>query len=304
MNIADPDTLIQRVMLRPSPTGGPARWIYRPHPRVPKDLHGKPVPRGVPPGSRAVYFINGTMYALCEYHTPLLEAAAHTTDIAEVDSAKVAEVQSTCNIVDKMTPNNVWGEIRDIGIRETVNKMVERSGLEHFQVIPAVAALFEVSTRVVQRALGGSLTAGRAKPAAFKQDPRWRYLVGEAQRSKSSAYSRDTVRAAGTSSRYGRFDTEDLLIKHRGERLFPERCPVLGLPLIYDRHSHPKDLRLISIARRDNTKPMGPDNVHLVSRRAYKLLETRSKPETQEEADAVALWRAGLPNPSINTTGR
>jgi hypothetical protein len=68
---------------------------------------------------------------------------------------------------------------------------------------------------------------------------------------------------------------------------------VLGLPLIYDRHSHPKDIRLISIARRDNTKPMGPDNVHLVSRRAYKLLETRSKPETQEEADAVARWRYG-----------
>jgi len=65
----------------------------------------------------------------------------------------------------------------------------------------------------------------------------------------------------------------------------------VGLPLIYDRHAYPKDYRLIAIARRDPTLPMAPDNVHLVSRKAYKLLETRSKPVTPEEAEAVARWR-------------
>lgn len=66
---------------------------------------------------------------------------------------------------------------------------------------------------------------------------------------------------------------------------------MLGVALIYDRHAYPKDDRLIAIARKDNTKPMAPDNVHLVSRRAYKLLETRSKPVTPEEVDAIARWR-------------
>jgi hypothetical protein len=72
--------------------------------------------------------------------------------------------------------------------------------------------------------------------------------------------------------------------------LFPERCPLLGLPLIYDRHSYPKDNRLIAIVRRDMSRPMASDNVVLVSRKAYKLLETRSKPETAEEVAALDAW--------------
>ncbi len=76
--------------------------------------------------------------------------------------------------------------------------------------------------------------------------------------------------------------------------------PVLGLPLIYDRHAYPKDDRLIAIARKDNTKPMAPDNVHLVSRKAYKLLETRSKPVNPEEADAIARWRGNTNHQSVD----
>lgn len=292
MKHADIDTLLQRVALRAKPDGDTTapRWVYRPHPQVPKTLHNKPVPRATPPGSRTVYFIAGTTYALCEYCTPLLQGAAGATDITALDPLTVHTVQSAIDTIHKVTPNNVWTEIRDLGLRETVRQIMERSGLEGFQVVPAVAELFEVSPLVVRRAMGGTEAEGRAKPAEYKHDPRWRALVGEVQRAKSAAYSRDVVRGSGTVARYGKFDTEDLLIKHHGDRLFPERCPLLGLPLIYDRHSYPKDNRLIAIVRRDMSRPMASDNVVLVSRKAYKLLETRSKPETAEEVAALDAW--------------
>lgn len=293
MKPTDLDTLLQRVTIRP----GSSRWVFTQHPLVPKALHGKPVPRSVPPGSQPVYFIGGTTYALCEYYTPLLQAYAALAPeardgILSLDPMEVHKAQSVVDTVHKATPNNVWSEIRDLGIRETVRQIMERSGLEEFQVVPAVAELFDVSGLIVRRAMGATEAAtGRVKAAEYKRDPRWRFLTGEVQRAKSGAYSRDIVRGAGTSIKYGRFDTADLLIKHRGEKLFPERCPVLGVPLVYDRHAYPKDDRLIAIARKDPTRPMAPDNVHLVSRRAYKLLETRSKPGTPEEADAIARWR-------------
>jgi hypothetical protein len=302
MKPLDIDLAVQYVVLRED------RWIFSHASRVPAALRGKPVPRAVTPDGAAVYFFSGTSYAIGRHYDPLLKAYATLPPeardgIGSLNPEMVSEANSNINIMHKMSPSDTWSILRDRAIQQAVQRLMERTGAEQFQVLPAVAALFEVSPRVVKKAMGG-LVPTSGPELDYRKDYRWRSVVGEAHRAKSSAYGRDTVRAAGTPARYGRFSVEDLLIKHRGERLFPERCPVLGLPLIYDRHSHPKDLRLISIARRDNTKPMGPDNVHLVSRRAYKLLETRSKPETQEEADAVALWRAGLPNPSINTTGR
>lgn len=302
MKPLDLDTLLQRVTLRP----GSTRWVFTQYHTVPVTLRGKPVPRTVPPGSQPVYFVNGTTYALCEYCTPLLQAYAALAPEAQdgilsLDPMKVHEAQSAVDTMHKATPNNVWTEIRDVGIRETIRQIMERSGLEEFQVVPAVADLFDVSGLVVRRAMGATeATPGRTKATEYKRDPRWRLLAGEVQRAKSGAYGRDMVRGAGTPVRYGRFDTVDLLIKHRGERLFPESCPVLGLPLIYDRHAYPKDYRLIAVARKDNTKPMAPDNVHLVSRKAYKLLETRSKPGTPEEADAIARWRGNTNHQSVD----
>ncbi len=105
----------------------------------------------------------------------------------------------------KATPNNVWTEIRDVGIRETIRQIMERSGLEEFQVVPAVADLFDVSGLVVRRAMGATeATPGRTKATEYKRDPRWRLLAGEVQRAKSGAYGRDMVRGAGTPVRYGR----------------------------------------------------------------------------------------------------
>lgn len=296
MKPTDLDTVLTVVTLRP----GTARWLYRPHPQVPKALHNKPVPRAIPPGSQPVYFIGGATYALCEYCTPLLQATAALDPTAQsgvlgLDPMAVHKAQSILDTIHKTTPSSVWSEIRDVGIRDTVRQIMERSGLEEFQVAVAVAELFEVSTLVVRRAMGGTEAVGRAKPAEYKRDPRWRSLVGEVQRAKSGAYSRDVVRGAGTPARYGRFDTVDLLIKHQGEKLFPERCPVLGVALIYDRHAYPKDDRLIAIARRDKTKPLASDNVQIVSKRAYKLLETRSKPVNPEEVEAVERWRGSNP---------
>lgn len=290
MKPLDIDSILRLVTLRDD-----GRWLFSQ--AASERLRGLPVPSAASPEGAVVYFFHGTHYAVGSHYDPLLKAYAALPPearqgIGSLDPGMVSEAHSTINIVDKMSPLDTWTAFRDRAMQDAVRRLMKRTGAEQFQVIPAVASLFDVAHRVVKKAMGGLIHEGGAEPD-HKKDHRWRSVVGEAHRAKSSAYGRDTVRAAGTAPRYGRFSAEDLLIKHRGELLFPERCPVLGLPLIYDRHSYPKDLRLISIARRDPTKPMGPDNVHLVSRRAYKLLETRSKPETQEEADAVQRWRYG-----------
>lgn len=285
MKPIDIDQVLSLVTLRP----GSDRWVYTQDPRVPEPLRGKPVPRCTTPDGTAVYFLCGTKYAVGYYYTPIL-AAAQGPDVTALDPMVVQQATSTIEITHKMSPASTWSTLRDRAMQETFQRLVERTGAEQFQVVPAVADLFEVSIAVVRRAIGAATPKAGGVSLVHKQDHRWRAVVAETQRAKSSAYGRDMVKAPGTPARYGQFRAEDLLVKHRGEKLFPERCPLLGVPLIYDRHSYPKDLRLIAIARRDTTKPLAGDNVVLVSRRGYKLLETRSKPETAEEIAALENW--------------
>ena len=290
MKPIDIDLALQLVALRPD-----GRWIFSQATRLPPALRGKPVPRALTPDGTPIYFFSGISYAIGPNYDPLLTAYAALDSEARdgmlsLDPLLVNEAQSVINIIHKTSPSDTWTAFRDRAIQDTFQRLTERTGAEQFQVLPVVAELFEVSPAVVRKAIGAAVPRNGVS-MDYKKDYRWKSLASETQRAKSGAYGRDMVRGAGTAPRYGKFSVEDLLIKHRGERLFPERCPVLGVALIYDRHAHPKDDRLIAIARKDNTKPMAPDNVHLVSRRAYKLLETRSKPVTPEEAEAVARWR-------------
>lgn len=289
MKPLDLDLALQFVILRPD-----GRWLFSQSSRLPPALRGKPVPRAITPDGTPIYFFSGISYAIGPHYDPPLRAYAALAPearagVMSLDPALVNEAQSVTNIIHKTSPSDTWTAFRDRAMQDVFQRLVERTGAEQFQVLPVVAELFEVSPTVVRKAIGAAVPKNGVS-LDYKKDYRWRAVVSETQRAKSSAYGRDIVRGAGTAARYGRFSVEDLLIKHRGEKLFPERCPVLGLPLIYDRHSYPKDYRLIAISRRDTTRPLAPDNVHLVSRRAYKLIETRSKPETPEEAEAVARW--------------
>lgn len=236
---------------------------------------GKPVPKYVVPGD-CLYFLGGSYYAPGRMYQACLEAKqAAGGNPQAVDISLEAEAQRDLEFFDRTQDYSALSAIRDRVICDAVNRLVERSGAEQFQVLPVVAELFEVGPRVVQRALG--LLAG-PKPVnnAYKKDPRWGHIRAITQRAKSGAYSKDLARGPNTPPTYGGFSMESLLIRHRGELLFPERCPVLGVPLIYDRFGDQRNMRMAHIARKDNTKPMSDDNVQIVCLEARKMIETRS----------------------------
>lgn len=258
------------------------RWLF-----ATGKFTGKPVPRFGPHNPKgALHFLNGG-YAPSEYYTACLEAKRSAgDDPSAVDIGLLAYAQRDLDIFDKLQDYGALSAMRDQAMAQAVNKLAQRSGAAPSQVVPIVADLFSVGTRVVHRALGGVAEASPA-PKAYKADPRWGHLRVMIQRAKSGAYAKDIVRSPSTPPTYGGFRAESLLIKHQGELLFPERCPVLGVPLIYDRFTDPSDMRIAHVARKDNTKPMSDDNVQIVSLKARKDIETRSRkaPKTSAKND-------------------
>lgn len=235
----------------------------------------KPVPKYV--GTHdAIYFIGGMYYAPAHAYQAGLEAKrAAGGDPHAVDISINALAQRDLDVFDKLQSYSALSSIRDRVIREAAQRLMEKTGAEQFQVLPVVADLFDVGHRVVQRAMG-LMAEAKPKSDAHKKDPRWGHLRVMVQRAKSGAYSKDMVRGPNTPASYGGFKAESLLIKSGGDLVFPERCPVLGVPLVYDRFTNPKDMRIAHIARKDTTKPLSDDNVQIVCMEARKALETRS----------------------------
>lgn len=244
---------------------------------------GKPVPKFTASDDH-IYFLGGMYYAPGRIYQECLEAKRTAGgDPQAVDIALEARAQRDLDFFDRTQDYTALSAIRDHVICDAVKRLVERTGAEQFQVLPVVAELFEVAPRVVQRAMG--LLAGPKPTNEYKKDPRWGHLRVVVQRAKSGAYSKDVVRAPNTPPTYGGFNMESLLIKHNGELLFPERCPVLGVPLVYDRFTNPRDARMAHIARKDTTKPMSDTNVQIVCLEARKMLETRSGRKAKTEAN-------------------
>jgi len=263
------------------------RWLF-----ATGKFTGKPVPRFGPHNPQgALHFLNGG-YAPSEYYTACLEAKRNAGGNPDaVDVSLLALAQRDLDVFDKLQDYGALSAMRDQAMAQAVAKLTQRSGATPSQVTPLVADLFDVGVRAVHRALGG-VAETRSAPKAYKADPRWSHLRVMIQRAKSGAYAKDIVRNPNTPPSYGGFKAESLLIEHGGELLFPEACPVLGWPLVYDRFTDPGDLRIAHIARKNNTKPMSDDNVQIVSLKARKMIETRkgrTKPTSKDDTQADAI---------------
>lgn len=298
MNYAFPHILFTTCYLNSE--GKPA---FRPHERNPRAMWHKPVPK------YAGWYFIGYRWVTLEDNMRALELVRHIEPEAHYKDERLYQALSTAEaeaFIDKMNAEERAfskvhvSKLRSEAIKHIVNKFRIKFGIARLednavmlkdgadvskidaQIMEAVATMFDVGTLTVRRALGLHYQPAKSGPVRneFTNDPKWPYLRWAINNARGMASGID-IKNAGASKVYGQFESADVLIKHRQEYLYPETCPVLGLPLVYNRNDtspRGKDVQA-RVGRLDVMKPFESGNVTVMSSLAVRLIEGTYKPE-------------------------
>jgi hypothetical protein len=259
--------------------------VFRPNHVNDRAVWHKPVPK-----YGGWYFLN-YRFAAPEPIMGALEVARCIEPDADPRDPRFDEVQRTAEAeryIDKMTveersfsKRNVI-KVRARAIEEMVVKFRAKYGADKMRdIMEAVARLFDVSTSTVKKACEAQVPAKAKVSEEFKEDPRWGHLRWAAAQARASAYLTDTYARSGVPKAYGKFDPGDALVPHRGERVYPEICQVLGMPLSYDRFDVAGGVEgakgaVARIGRLGVDKPFETGNIVLMSTLASRLIEGTS----------------------------
>jgi hypothetical protein len=126
--------------------------------------------------------------------------------------------------------------------------------------------------RALERAHGAPAKVDD-KPKAHREDARWKAVLNAVAKARSTAYQLDMRSPMNAPKISGKFSGESVLVERRGEYLYPERCPIVGVWLEYDRFAHPKAPNLVCVGRLDIRAPYAAGNVTLMSTLGRKVQE-------------------------------
>jgi hypothetical protein len=268
--------------------------IFRPNERNDRAVWHKPVPK-----FDGWYFLN-YRYAAPDHIMEVLDVSQGIEPDADPRDPRFDEVQRTIEAekyIDKMTveersfsKKNVI-KVRERAVRHTMDVLRAKYGADSVSdLVEAVARLFDVGTLMVRKVCGLAPKAKPQESQGYKEDPRWGHLRWAVHQARATAYAADVDARPGTPKAYGKFAPADALIKHNGERLYPEVCIVLGTVLSYDRFDG-AGTSMAKVGRLDTDKPFEAGNVLLMSSMAVKLIEGLLDPSALPSETATK-WEA------------
>jgi hypothetical protein len=258
------------------------RPVFRPNENNSTAVWHKPVPK-----YSGWYFLN-YRFAANEENMKALALAQHIEPEASPRDVRFEEAQRTSEAdmyTDRMTveersfSKKSMVKVRARAMEAMVEKLRAKYGAESMRnIVEAVAKLFDVSVSMVRRVCEPPAPVKAKVSQEYKEDERWKHLRWAVSQARASAYLTDTYSRPGTVKAYGKFEPVDALISYRGQRLYPEACIVLGLPLSYDRFDVAGGVEgakgaVARIGRLDTTKPFEAGNIMLMSTLASRLIE-------------------------------
>ena len=266
--------------------------IFRPNERNDRAVWNKPVPK-----FDGWYFLNYRYAAPADLMEVLtisqhIEPNAHAGDQRFVEAQRNAEAEV---FIDKMMLSEKSFskrgiiKVRERAIRDAMDTLRVKFGSEDMNaLVEAVARLFDVGTLMVRKVCGLVSKAKPQESQEYKEDPRWGHLRWAVHQTRATAYATDVDARPGTPRAYGKFAPADALIQHKGERLYPEVCIVLGTVLSYDRFDG-ANTSMAKVGRFDTDKPFETGNVILMSAMAVKLIEGLRDPSSLS-SEVAAKW--------------
>lgn len=299
------ESFISRAYLRPSPSGRASVVCFRPNDKSPKRVWHKPVPR------LFTHDLVGSWYFFGEFAAPEVAAEILPHVIVPVDApwhpktfapdvvVSPAASQLADELRDKLTyyesavPRPALNKMRKQLIKDMVQKFSSVAPEGPMRPVhEAVAFLLDCGLVTVQRVMAED--GAQPVPTVskeYKEDPRWRPVLHAVATARSAAYQLDVRARPGAVPMTGKFSAENLLIEHKGEKLYPLVCPVLGMELEYNRFDHPKAPSLICVGRADIRSPYAAGNVVLMSALGRKVTEGKVAASALSEAQRVAYQR-------------
>jgi len=266
--------------------------LFRPNDKNSKRIWHKPVPKLRTDDLVGAWYFMGELVApeemvrILPHVTVPVDAPWHPktfeSDAAIEHSAlRLAdEVRERVVYLQGIVRKPMLNRLRQRLITQMVERMCRRAELPVDQapraVLEAVALLMDCGLITVQRALErahGVPAKGDGKPKAHREDARWKAVLNAVAKARSTAYQLDMRSPMNAPKISGKFSGESVLIERRGEYLYPERCPIVGVWLEYDRFAHPKAPNLVCVGRLDTRTPYAAGNVALMSTLGRKVQE-------------------------------
>ena len=295
MHITFLESFISRVYLavpEGAASGSKGVPLFRPNDKNSKRIWHKPVPKLRTDDLVGAWYFMGELVApeemvrILPHVTVPVDAPWHPktfeSDAAIEHSAlRLAdEVRERVVYLQGIVRKPMLNRLRQRLITQMVERMCRRAELPVDQapraVLEAVALLMDCGLITVQRALErahGVPAKGDGKPKAHREDARWKAVLNAVAKARSTAYQLDMRSPMNAPKISGKFSGESVLIERRGEYLYPERCPIVGVWLEYDRFAHPKAPNLVCVGRLDTRTPYAAGNVALMSTLGRKVQE-------------------------------